>query len=389
MSSPLRVWYAEGPGHPRTAPREALAAAGVPIDAEFETTLGWTIERLPWLDEPDFTATTVVAGYALSKPINEGRINAFPIRLSAIAAHVATQQPDVAVVAGVPRGSGFAFGASVGWNDVLALNAKRVVIEVDRESPDLGSPPIEGNVVAVVDRPAAPGSPAVGSRHPDHIDIEIGRRVAALLPDDCTVQFGSGGFGDGIAMALSRPVRIHSGLVTESMARLLDRELLAAPVTAAYAWGDEAISRLSVHQMLRMVPISVTHDLTAMSRIPRFVSCNTALQFSLDGDANVERVGGRIIAPVGGHSDFCTGASRSPGGIAVIAMRSTTADGTSNIVDRCEVVSTQRSDIQILVTEHGVADLRGLGDRERARRIADVAAPEHRERLLATRGLVG
>ncbi|HEX5587302.1 MAG TPA: acetyl-CoA hydrolase/transferase C-terminal domain-containing protein, partial [Acidimicrobiia bacterium] len=107
----------------------------------------------------------------------------------------------------------------------------------------------------------------------------------------------------------------------------------------------------------------------------------TALQVGLDGSVNVERVGGRLITGIGGHPDFSAGASGSTGGLSLIALRSTTRGGTSTIVATPEVVSTPRCDIEVVVTEHGIADLRGADDDERARRLVAVAAPEHRSSL--------
>jgi acetyl-CoA hydrolase len=104
--------------------------------------------------------------------------------------------------------------------------------------------------------------------------------------------------------------------------------------------------------MLELTSPTVTHDLTRLSAIPRFVACNTALQVGLDGSVNVERVGGRSVATIGGHSDFCVGAARSPGGLAVIALRSTTARDESTILPQVDVVTKQRSDIDVVVTEH-------------------------------------
>jgi acetyl-CoA hydrolase len=100
----------------------------------------------------------------------------------------------------------------------------------------------------------------------------------------------------------------------------------------------------------------------------------------LDGAVNVERVGGRVVAGPGGHPDFAAGASRSPGGLSIVALPST-AGGRSTIVAVPEVVSTPRTDVDVVVTEHGVADLRHLDDRERAARLIAVAAPEHRDEL--------
>jgi acyl-CoA hydrolase len=125
--------------------------------------------------------------------------------------------------------------------------------------------------------------------------------------------------------------------------------------------------------MLRLASVTDTNDSSAVAAIPRFVACNTAIQVGLDGSVNVERVGRRVITGIGGHSDFCAGASRSIGGLSVIAVRSTAADGSPTIVERVEVVSTPRSDIDVVVTEHGIADLRGASDDERADRLREVA----------------
>ncbi|MFI5054403.1 MAG: acetyl-CoA hydrolase/transferase C-terminal domain-containing protein, partial [Acidimicrobiia bacterium] len=121
------------------------------------------------------------------------------------------------------------------------------------------------------------------------------------------------------------------------------------------------------------------------SAIDRFVACNTAIQVGLDGSVNVERVGGRLITGIGGHPDFCAGAIASSGGHSLIALRSTTRRGVSTIVASPEVVSTPRCDIDVVVTEHGIADLRGVDDDERALRLVAIAAPEHRSALQAWR----
>jgi acyl-CoA hydrolase len=150
---------------------------------------------------------------------------------------------------------------------------------------------------------------------------------------------------------------------------------------AAYTQGGQAVRDLAEAGMLDLTPSSITHDISRLSSIERFVGCNTALQVGLDGSVNVERVGHRVIAAIGGHSDFCAGASRSVGGLSIIAVRSTTARGDSTIVGRVDVVSTQRSDVDVVVTEHGVADLRGCDDAVRAERLIAIAAPDAREVL--------
>lgn len=375
-----RVVYADGPSAPRVSPRAALAAAGVAGGAS-HVALGWTLERHDWLADPDLTGVTYLGGYGLAGAIRDGRITPLPVRLSAVPSIIESDPPDVGVVAVVRRGDGYAFSGSVGWGDVLARVARRVVVEVDEHGVDLGGPDVTGDIVGEVDRPALDPATVVVPRPADDTDLRIGALVAGFVPDDASLQFGPGGIGEGIARALERPVRIWSGLCTRSVAALHDRGVLAAPVVAAYTQGGDPIRRLADAGMLHLVSTTVTHDLSALSAIPRFVGCNTALEVGLDGAVNLERVGGRSIAAIGGHADFCVGASRSVGGVSIVAVRSTTRHGRSTIVPTVEVVSTQRSDIDVVVTEHGIADLRGVSDRQRTDRLISVAHPDHRASL--------
>ena len=370
--------YGDGLDSPRSDPAAIAALLGVvePIDLQ----LGFTVERTLWLDDPNLRGRTFMAGYALSRAVNDGRLVPLPVRLSAVPSVIMSNPFDIAVVVGVPRGDGYAFGATVGWADVAAATAGRVVVEVDQNGFDFGAPMIAGNIVATVPRPDSAQAPTA-QRSADDIDLRIGQLVVSLLPDDATLQFGPGGIGEGIANALDRPVKIWSGLLTDAMARLADRGLLIGKATAAYTWGGEPVFELARKGLVDMRPVTYTHDITRVSSIPRFVGCNTALQIGLDGAVNVERVGGRIITSVGGHADFCLGASRSVGGLSVIAVRSCTARGESTIVPVAEAVSTPRSDVQVVVTEHGIADLRGIDDRERAARLIRIAAPQHRAML--------
>lgn len=373
------IVYADGAQSPRRSPAEIADFAG--IDGPFDLRLGWTVERSAWLDDPELRGETYMAGYGLSQAVNEGRFVSLPVRLSAVPSLLAARPADVCVVTGVPRASGFAFTSSVGWGDSAALGARLVIVEVDEDAQDVGAPMIVGNIVGALPRPEGLPSSLTVPRPADDIDVRIGEFVVSLIPEDSTLQFGPGGIGEGIASALDRPVQIWSGLLTDAMAGLAGRGLLVGKATAAYGWGGEAIRNLADSGLVQYRPVSFTHDLTRVSAIPRFVGCNTALQVGLDGSVNVERVAGRIVSSIGGHADFCAAASRSPGGISIIALRSTNRRGESTIVAHVEVVSTARSDIQVVVTEHGIADLRGVGDTERARRLVAVAAPQHRDAL--------
>jgi acyl-CoA hydrolase len=374
------IAYADGADGARSAPQVVAQAAGVAAE---EVLLGWTLEEHGWLSSPALHGRTVVAGYALAGAVADGRLAYLPVRLSALPRLVSeVLRPEVAVVTGVRRGQGLVFGSSAGWGPAVARAARAVVVELNEDGQDMGGPPIPGRIVALLERPAAAGPPPV-PRAPDAVDLRIARNVTSVLPEEPTLQLGPGGVADAIVAALDQPVRIWSGLVTDAVAAIDERGLLLDAATASYVWGGRPVARLAADGKLRLLPVEETHDLTMLSGLERFVGCNTALQIGLDGSVNVERVGGRWVAGIGGHADFCAAAARSAGGLSVIALRSTTRNGASTIVPQVEVTSTPRCDVEVVVTEQGIADLRGVDDAERARRIAQVAAPEHRASLRA------
>jgi acyl-CoA hydrolase len=376
--APLLV-YADGVDSARSAPAVVAVACG---EQDAEVLLGWTPEDKAWLSSPALRGRTVMAGYALAGAVAQGRLRYLPVRLSAVPRLLSGLRPELAVVTGVRRGRDYAYAGTVGLGPAAARAARAVVVEVDRDGADLGGPLIDGPIVATVERPP-PDRSLPAPRGLDAVDLAVGRRVMSVLPGDPTLQLGPGGIAEGVVAALDRPVRIWSGLVTEAMADLDRRGLLRGGITAGYVWGGPAIAAVARTGKLKLLPVEETHDLSRVAAIDRFVGCNTALQVGLDGSVNVERVRGRIVAGIGGHADFSAAAARSLGGVSVIALRSTTRSGASTIVPEVEVVSTPRCDVDVVVTEHGVADLRGADEAERALRIAAVAAPEHRARLMA------
>jgi hypothetical protein len=378
------IVYAEGVDSPRTAPEDIARITGV---GDPEVLLGWTVGDRPWLSSGDLRGLTTFPGWGLGPSGADRRLSYVPARLSSLPRLLqGLFRPEVAVVAGVRRGHRLAFASTAGWGPAAARAAGRgVVVEIAPDALDLGGPEIPGQVLAVVDAP--PGAdPAPEPRAPTAADLVVGRNVVSLLPDHPTLQVGPGGIAEAVLAALDRPVQVFSGLVTDAVARLDERGLLEGVATAGYVWGGAPVAGLHRRGRLRLVPVEETHDQRRLASIDRFVACNTAVQVGLDGAVNVERVGGRLVAGLGGHPDFCAAAGHSVGGLSVIALRSTTRRGASTIVADLEVVSTPRSDIEVVVTEHGVADLRGVDDAERARRLVAIAAPEHREALAAAAG---
>ena len=130
-------------------------------------------------------------------------------------------------------------------------------------------------------------------------------------------------------------------------------------------------------------PVSYTHNPAVLATLERFVAVNSAMEVDLTGQINAEVAGSTYAGTVGGQVDFVRGALASRGGRSIIGLPSRTNKGRSRIVARIEsgVVTTPRSDADIVVTEFGVAQLRNQPLGERVRRMIEIAHPEDREPL--------
>lgn len=220
----------------------------------------------------------------------------------------------------------------------------------------------------------------------------IAGHIAERIPDRATLQFGLGKVQAAILRALSakRELRIHSGMVSDPVLDLLDSPVLARDanaITAGVAIGSARLYRtLADDPRVRFAPVSFTHDLRTLADLPRFCAINSVFEVDLFGQANAEFLDGRQVSGAGGLVDFLRGARYSEGGLAITALLSTARGGSvSRIVPRLaqDAVTIARADMGLVVTEHGVADLR-TGDIEaRARALIAVAAPAHRAGLEA------
>lgn len=389
------VVYADGPDGPLPVPASLAAVRDLDDHA---VVLGWTLRTPGWLADLPRPAVTFMAGYGLRRPATEGLVRAVPTRISSVPGLLAGRlRPAVAVVGARPAGSGFRCVTSAGWAPIAARHADAVVVEVWADAPAVDAPLVSGNIVEIVERDAPPDAPPRPERpgeglRPELGEVErrIGSLVANLVPAGATVQWGPGTIGAAVVEALDVRVRVLSGLVTDEVVGLARRGLLDGPAEAAYLWGGDALRRFAADGGVRLRSIAETHDPTRLAAVERYVTLNTALEVGLDGAVNVELAGGgtavraagsgAVVAGPGGHADYCEAATRSAGGLSVVALRATHA-GRSSIVARPSVVTTSRADVGVVVTEHGVADLRDVEPAERARRLVAVAAPEHREAL--------
>lgn len=278
-----------------------------------------------------------------------------------------------------------------------AIDTARVVIaEVNDQVPfTLGARTLTADqLTAAVHVSRTPGqvpTPAVGE------DARaVARRVAELVPDGATLQFGIGALPEAVLAELfgHRDLGIHSGIINDTAMRLveagvangarktLDRGVAVAGLfggtTELFAWADR-------NPAVELRATAYTHDPAVLAASHRLVAVNAAIEVDLTGQVNAELAGSRYVGAVGGAVDFLRGAARSAGGVPIVALPST-ARGRGGPVQRIVSrlsgpVSTPRSDGIVVVTEHGVADLRGASLSQRVERMIAVADPAHRAEL--------
>ena len=215
---------------------------------------------------------------------------------------------------------------------------------------------------------------------------QIAAHIAPLVPHGAAVQFGLGKVQLAVLQALKdhKGLTIHSGMVSDPLVDILSGDTVAGIRTGAVLGSASLAAALRADPRVTMAPVNKTHALSVLSRLENFIAINSAVEVDLFGQAGAEWVDGRLASGTGGLADFARGAQGSPGGKAIIALTSAAKGATvSRIVpvlkDRPAALS--RSEVDVIVTEHGAADLRGLDLDARAAAIMEIAHPHFRDIL--------
>jgi len=276
-----------------------------------------------------------------------------------------------------------------------ALRTARVVIaEVNDQVPyTYGSRTLREADLDVVVRTSRP--PAELKRTvPDSTTARVAAQVAGLVDDGATLQFGIGGLPETVLGLLAdrRDLGIHSGLINDAAMDLIETGVVTGAhktldrgrAVGGLLMGTQQLFRFAHRNpAIQLRDTAYTHDPQTLAAQDRLVAINSAIEVDLSGQVNSELAGGRYVGAVGGAADFLRGAARSRGGLPIVALPST-AGPASRIVARLSgPVSTSRSDAGLVVTEYGVADLRGQPLRVRHERMLAITHPDHRAALEA------
>lgn len=308
-------------------------------------------------------------------------------------------RPDVAVIqVAPPDEEGYcSYGLSCDYTKPAAELAKVVVAEVNPQMPRVGGRKNAIHLSAIdhiieVDHPIieVPQAP-IGE-----LEAKIGAHVASLIGDGATVQLGIGAIPDAVLSNLGdrKDLGIHTEMFSDGVMKLMKKgvinncrkELNPGKVVSAFITGSkELYDFVDDNPDIELYPVSYTNLPTNIGAISNFVAINSAIEVDLFGQGNAECIGPRLFSGSGGQVDFLRGTKISKGGLSVIALPSTAAKGAvSRIVPRLTpgaLVTSPRNDVDYIVTEYGVARMRGKTMSERAHALINIAHPKFREEL--------
>lgn len=346
----------------------------------------------------DFLCLNGAAGTRKAAALSGNRV--IPAHVSSIPNLILTRRipVDVVLIRVRPTDSPgiYSLGVMADFVHELVQMARVVIAEVDERMPLME----EGDALISQDSidhfvEADGAEPLIFDPDPSPEELAVAGHVARLIPDRSTVQFGVGGMPVAVCRALSehKDLGLHSGVIPDAAIDLIE----SGVITNRYKGIDEGVSvtgglfgsRRSIdfadrNPAIELRRAAYTHSTKTMAQIQNYYTINSAVELDLTGQVNSEVAGGRYVGAVGGQVDFVRGARLSEGGRSIIAMTSTTPNGKHSkiVVDLASSpVTTARSDVDLVVTEYGVADLWGLDLPARAEALIKIAHPDFRQRL--------
>ncbi len=349
----------------------------------------------------NFRVANLFVGANMRKKMCLSHVEYLPCFLSEIPALFRSgRRPlDVALIhVSPPDHHGFCtLGTSVDIAKAAVDSAKHIIAQINPRMPRVHGDGLlhmsQFHDFIEVDDPIPEVSPV--SLRPE--EITIGKNVAELVEDGSTLQVGIGSIPDAVLASLIGHVHlgvhtemwsdgilnlINCGAIDNSRKKIHPGKTISGFVTGTKAVYDFIHDNTSVAQL----DIGYVNNAHNISRNPKVVSINSAIEIDLTGQVCADSIGPHIISGVGGQMDFMRGSAESEGGKPIIAITSRTKHGASRIVATLKLgagVVTTRAHVHFVVTEFGIADLYGKTLSERAEALIQIAHPEDREKLKA------
>jgi itaconate CoA-transferase len=303
----------------------------------------------------------------------------------------------VTTVSPMDRSGYFSFGTANDYTSTAARAAKKLIVEVNRSMPRVfGDSLIHlSEVDAIVENDQRLVILPNPSSSPE--DEAIGRAIAEMIPDGACLQLGFGALPSLVATFLEghKDLGIHTEVFSPAMVNLITKGVVTGAKKTLHprkhvfttALGDQKmLDFMDNNPAMESYPVSYTNHPSVIAQNEGMISVNAVLQVDLTGQCNAEFLHGNQYSGTGGQLDFVRGAFDAKEGKSILAFYATADNGKiSRIVDRLDygaTITTPRTDTHFLVTEYGVANLKGKSTRDRALAIIGLAHPKFREELL-------
>ena len=402
IKSGQRLYMGGGSGVPQVLIDALVGRAGELRNVEITHIL--TFADAPYV-QPEFSDSfrhnALFIGASVREAVHAGRADFTPIFLSEIPSlfRNGILPIDVALISvSPPDEHGFcSFGVEVGTTKPAAEAARFIIAEINPRMPrTLGDSFIHIsrlNAIVEVDYPL-PQAPQGGT---DEVFLQVGQNIAEMIPDGATLQMGIGSIPDAVLQNLGshKDLGIHTELFSDGIIEMVENGVITCArksfhpgkIVAGFLFGSQKLyDFVNNNPLIELHPTDYVNDPFNIARNDNMVAINSALQVDLTGQVCADSIGTCFYSGAGGQVDFIRGATRSKGGLPIIAFTSTARGGTiSRIVPTLTQgagVVTSRNDVHYVVTEYGVASLHGRTVQQRVHELVGVAHPRFREDLM-------
>ncbi|MGN0204801.1 MAG: acetyl-CoA hydrolase/transferase family protein [Coprococcus sp.] len=288
-------------------------------------------------------------------------------------------------------------GLSCDYTLPALKNARLVIAQVNDQWPfTLGSAVVDASEIDCFVIHNAP-IPELKPAPLTDVEINIGKYCAELVEDGDTLQLGIGSIPDAVLASLTdkKDLGIHTELMCDGVMNLMKSGVInnskkpfdTGVSTTAFIMGTREMYDFVDHNpQINMQPVNYTNHPVRIAQLDHIVSINSAVQVDFQGQVCSESIGLMQISSVGGQVDFVRGSAMADHGKAIIAMPSTVKGKKSKIVpilDEGAAVTTSRNDVDYVVTEYGIAHLKGKTLRQRSKALIEIAHPDFRPELIA------
>ncbi|MBU5425421.1 acetyl-CoA hydrolase/transferase family protein [Tissierella pigra] len=351
--------------------------------------------------EKHFRHNAIFVGGSTREAVNSGRADYTPCFFSEVPRlfRDGSLPVDVALISvSKPDENGYcSLGTSVDYTKEAAKSAKITIAQINEEMPrTMGDSNIHVSELDYIVEGNMP-IPVLNPPKISEVERAIGEHCASLVEDGSTLQLGIGAIPDAVLLFLKdkKDLGIHSEMISDGVVELYEagvitnkmKTLHPGKMVVTFLMGTKRLyDFVNNNPELEMYPVDYVNDPCVIMQNYKMVSINSCIQVDLMGQVVSDTVGKKQFSGVGGQVDFVRGASMAKDGKSIIAMPSTAAKGKISrivpIIDEGAAVTTSRNDVHYVVTEYGVANLKGKTLKARGRALINIAHPDFRDQLI-------